>query len=223
MAWTDQAEELKSNALSISALVVTVNNESAQALAVQAQIEVRSVVNRAEAARVLYKAPYLARNKQIDASHGDWVRPLLSEDLRLAEALGNYQERERAKKAHAQACHNQNLLECEREREAACAAAATDEARDLIMEEYSRNVRDLGPRPEVEQAKGQRVSEDWDWDVTDIHLLARAFPSAVEIKVRRSVVKELLDAGVKVVGINARKVTKSSVILAKTRVIEVDT
>lgn len=75
--------------------------------------------------------------------------------------------------------------------------------------------------PTPVRAEGQTVRTEWDFEVTDIWALARAHPACVSIEARRSEVKAMLAAGVKVAGVRAWQQTKASVRTGRERVIEV--
>jgi multidrug efflux pump subunit AcrA (membrane-fusion protein) len=60
-------------------------------------------------------------------------------------------------------------------------------------------------------AQGQSVRTEWQLDIVDIWALARAHPACVTITPRLSEIKALLDAGAKVVGVSAKRVTIAGV------------
>lgn len=60
-------------------------------------------------------------------------------------------------------------------------------------------------------AQGQSVRTEWQVDIVDIWALARAHPACVTITPRMSEIKGLLDAGAKVVGVSAKRVTIAGV------------
>jgi hypothetical protein len=55
------------------------------------------------------------------------------------------------------------------------------------------------------------VREDWEITVNDLHALYRAHPFAVKLEPRLSELRQLLDAGIKVAGVTAKKITKVGV------------
>lgn len=67
------------------------------------------------------------------------------------------------------------------------------------------------------KAEGQRVRTDWEITVTNPHLLAQKHPHLCDIKPRLLDIKDELNAGRRVEGIKAERVTKSSVTVRGSR------
>ena len=63
----------------------------------------------------------------------------------------------------------------------------------------------------AQQARGQVVREEWEVKVVDARALGLAYPNAVKFEPMMGEVKRLLDSGLTLPGVIARKVTKSSV------------
>ncbi len=87
---------------------------------------------------------------------------------------------------------------------------AAQEDRDQHLERANQEIAALPVAAPI-RAEGQRVREEWNVTVTDIWMLARVHPGCVKIEPRLSEIKELLDAGVKVAGILAKKEIKAGV------------
>ncbi len=64
---------------------------------------------------------------------------------------------------------------------------------------------------------GQRIANDWEIEVVDVHTLYRCHPNCVELKPRLSEIKNLLKIGATIQGIRALAVVKSSVKLPPRR------
>jgi hypothetical protein len=126
-------------------------------------------------------------------------------DAEAAELARNQAE---AKNAEDRARCEVARLELERQQ--ALAQAASHEQLDRINEQHAQAVADLPVAAPV-RAEGQRVREEWAITVTDIWLLAKAHPVCVKIEPRLSEIKQLLDAGVKVAGVTAKREIKAGV------------
>ena len=127
----------------------------------------------------------------------------LDEESRKAAALAQSARDNKEREAAA-------ALQLEIDRQKALASAQSHDALDRINDQHSAAVADL-PTASAVRTEGQRVTESWEFEVTDIWTLARAHPACVVIAPRRSEIKSLLNAGAKVAGIRAWKETKASV------------
>lgn len=124
------------------------------------------------------------------------------------EAAAIARKASEAKNAEQRAKAEQERLELERQR--ALAEAKSHDELDRINASHAEAVAAL-PVETIQKAAGQRVVQSWDITVTDIWLLARAHPGCVKIEARLTEIKSLLDAGVKVAGVIAKRETKSGV------------
>ncbi len=155
----------------------------------------------------------------------------LEEDRRAAEqAAFREAEIQRSKleaeatvlaRALAEAKNAEDRTRCEAarlelERQQALALAASHEQLDAINDAHCRAVADLPVAAPV-RAEGQRVREEWAIVVTDIWLLAKAHPICVKIEPRLSEIKSLLEAGVKVSGVTAKREIKAGVTASRPR------
>lgn len=95
------------------------------------------------------------------------------------------------------------------------AEAKSHEALDAVNAHYSdqaaQTSADLTPAAPV-RADGQRVREDWEVTVIGLgHELAKYHPQCVKIEALVSEIKVLLNSGIEVRGVTARKIVKASV------------
>lgn len=154
---------------------------------------------------------------------------------RAAEAAARAEqqriERERIK------AEREAAEEIERKRQEALAAAKDHDELDRINEEAAEAQRIESERlraeaeqraadaaaivPKQEKADGQIVRHTWDFTITDIWTLARAHPTCVTITPRRGEIMDLLNAGVKVAGIDAKQVVKTSTRTQRNAFVEV--
>lgn len=141
------------------------------------------------------------------------------ERQKLAEA-----ERELAiKAAAAKSKLEQEALarhQIELEQQRALSEAKTHEELDRINEAANNAQAALAERPKYEPARaaGQRVVDNWDVAVTDIHLLYRAHPSCVSLVPLIGEIKSLLKAGVTPKGVRATPIVKSTTTRGKNAV-----
>lgn len=209
--FTQTAYKLRELALEASALIGRVTNVGEQAEAVSAQKTINELVSTVEKARKLCKEPVLEYGRAIDDACKKFVEELKPEQLRVAKMVGDFQQLEQAKERAAQQARNEELAKIERERAAAIAQAKSHEAVDAIQQHFDREAQ-LMPSPQMApRVEGQVVKNDWDIQVTNIWDLARAHPSCVKMEPRLSEIKELLKAGVKVAGVTATPIVKSTV------------
>jgi hypothetical protein len=136
------------------------------------------------------------------------------ENERRAQAAKLEEERRRlaAEAAQADAARRAEIakLEAEAKRQLELSAAASVAESNRINEEFNRTNAAV-PVVEIKRSEGQVVREDWDITITNEWQLARAHPTCVKLTPLLSEIRMLLDAGVKVAGVSAKRVVKSSV------------
>jgi len=216
VTWTPEAIRLKTEALEAAAVVAVVTNPVQQAAAVEAQRALKAMANDCEKARKACKEPVLEFGRRIDSSAAAFRKELDAELMRLGKAVGDFVTAQEAKRRAEEALRLKELAEIERKRLAELAKAETHDQIDAVQEKFNeaaRNVPVIAPPP---RATGQVVRDDWEITVTDIWLLARAHPGCVRIEELKSEIKALLNAGVDVKGVSAKRVTTSGVRVGRT-------
>ncbi|MBA3354989.1 MAG: hypothetical protein H0U18_03435 [Pyrinomonadaceae bacterium] len=211
-----EALEIKDSALALAGLIGRVSNAEEQESAVTAQRELKRVLKLSEDARKAAKAPVLDYGRKIDSTAEEFVKDLAVEDIRVSKLIANFQALESARVRAAEAAKQTELNALEVDRQKALADAKSHDELDRVNQEYCERVAAL-PVIAPARVEGQVVREDWEIQVTDIHTLYRAFPFAVDLKPRLSEIRQLLDAGSKVPGVSAKKVSKASVRISKER------
>jgi len=211
---TSTALALLDDALASAALVGKVRNADDQALAVDAQKQLKALMNATERSRKDVKEPVLAFGRLIDQKARDFIAEVDGEYKRVSRAVSDFQILEDQKRRAAEALKLKELARIEREREEALAAAQSIEEVDAIQHEA--NDKALAETQKVEaiqpaRVEGQIVRTDWEITVTDLILLARAHPGCVTITPKVGEIKALLNMGVTVQGVKAEKVTKAGV------------
>lgn len=213
---TLDAETLKADALESSALIFRVRNAVEHGKAVEAQTKLLGLIRGVEKTRKKLKEPVLELARQIDNKAGQFIQQLEEEGMRIGALVNEFQELERAKQVAEAQLLTDSLNRLERERAEKVSLAESVGEQDKINEEYSRKVQEAtAVTPAPVRAKGQMVKSDWDITISDINLLYRAHPTCVDLKPRVSEIKALLDAGVDVKGVTAKKAVKATVRTSK--------
>lgn len=211
--FTEAALALKANALEAAALIGKVDSPETQIPAVAAQTQLWTFIGLCEKARRAAKEAPLEFGRRIDQTHKEFVQEVKDEYLRLSEAITSFQQLEAARVRAEQQAANDRLLEIERERARELQQAKSHEQMEAIQEKFAKRAEAEAPAAPITPARapGQRVTEDWEITVVDIWLLAKAHPGCVKIEARLSEIKSLLDAGVKVAGVLAKRAIKAGV------------
>jgi hypothetical protein len=266
IAFTQEAQAMKADALATAGLIGRVSTAEENANAVEAQKELKRVLGLCEQARKLCKEPVLDFGRSIDASAKQFSADIEREFMRVTQLVADFQslEQERLRAAEAARRLEEEKLQREREmeerriREAAqaearkladeqeainkaaasarnakereeaeirqheidrqksLADARTHEQMDAAQERFNESAKAL-PVFEAARVKGQTVTEDWNVNVTDIHLLYRHHPNCVTLTPLLSEIKALVKAGTIPKGVRAEKVVKSTVRVAPER------
>lgn len=206
------AQYAKEEAMLAASFIQTVTDPPSQEKAVLAQTDIHRLLALVEEDRREVKAPVLEYGRAIDVAAKKFSEELKQEQLRLSQLIGTFQEQENARARAVQQAENERLTALEREKAALLAKATTEQQVDKIQEQFNlRAQQESIAVPKPARVEGQRVTEDWEVTVTDIWALARAHPMAVKIEPRMSEIKTILNAGQKVAGVTAKRITKSSV------------
>lgn len=223
VSFSESVTEARDLVLSRCGLIGRVTNAAEQTKAVAAQSELAQIVSEVERTRKQVKQPLLDFERRIDDAARKFRAECDPELLRLSELIGDYQALEQEKQRAAERLKQENITGLERDRATELATAKSHDEADAINERYTDKAQLLAEKPAVllPRAKGQVVKSDWEITVTDLWLLAKAHPTCVKITPLNSEIKLLLDADVKVSGVTAERVTKSSVRVRQQRTVEV--
>jgi hypothetical protein len=211
---TPEAVQLKDGALESSVLIARVANRTECDIAVNAQKELVRVEKLFEEARVAATKPLLEAQRALKAVVDKHKQEIAEEKLRISKLIGDFEALELAKARAAEVARRKELDEIERQKEEALAKASSHEELDRIHEEANRRAAEV-PTVEVKKTPGQVVTEDWEFEVTDIHTLYRAHPLCVQLTERRQEIRQLLNAGIIPAGVRAKKIVKSGVRLGR--------
>jgi len=212
---TDLVKEMEDQALTCASTVLTVTDARTQQMAVTAQTElaryVKAVTNAAEEA----KAPLNQIRGKIIALHKELVAKAQEEGARVGALIADFQIAEEARVAAARRLAEAKASVLEKELDQKIAQAQSLSEIEALRDESRAELAAAAPPIEPIRAPGQVVKEELEVQVFDIWLLARSMPSCVKIEPRLSEIKSLLNAGVKVPGVNAVKKTVAGVRLGR--------
>lgn len=236
--FTESAKAARTDALCASANITEVVDPASQDSAVAAQKILRNFLRSVEKARKEAKEPVLAAGIALDDATKEFTKRPLAEEVRIARLVGDYQqaEAEKLREAQRKAAAEQDRIERERaeavakaeaEAKAAMAAAKDEEERKAAaarleaekvrQDEFSQQQKEAVPEVIAPaKAAGQSVREEWEITRINEFALMKARPDLVrkvEFDVRS--IKEELNRGVKLPGVEAQLFTKSTVRLGR--------
>jgi chromosome segregation ATPase len=221
ISWTEKANALKEEALTVAAGVGKVVDAASNQRAVEAMQSLAAILKQVEAARKACKEPVLTFGKKIDEAAKAFIEELTTEQWRLSQLVGAFQEIENKRALAARQAENERLAKIERERQAELAKATTHEQMDKVDEKFNNRVQQEQPQPIAPiRAEGQRVEQVINFEVFDIGALYAAKPQCVKMEPKAVEIKALLKAGVQLPGVRSWKETKASVRVPGQRVIE---
>lgn len=211
--YTETALVRKHFALAGAEIVKSIETANDQQLAVTVQKVLAELINQAKEEVKAAKAPAKSFIAFIDDVSGKFLSELEHERDRLTRLVGDFQALEEARVRAEKQIQNDKLLALERERAAEIALAKSHDELDSIQAKYAEKAAleaNSAPAQAIREP-GQIVRQDWEILISDIHLLYRAHPVCVKLTALTGEIKSLLDAGVKVAGVTATKITKAGV------------
>lgn len=214
--FTLATEQARDNALLAIRAIPAVDSIETQAALTKALQPAVDLLAEIEAGRKRWVAPFLTEQRRANDAAKAMSAPLLDEVTRRNAELGSFQALQRRKAESARIAAELELSELNRKRHEALAQAESHDEVDAINTDHDNQAQAVSLAEPVVAAE-QKVKEDWEVTVTDIHKLYSAQPTTCSVPIPRlSVIKTLLDAGVNVPGVVAKKVVVSK--LHKTRV-----
>jgi cell division septum initiation protein DivIVA len=211
VAFTDEAKRLVSVALEKSALIGRVSNKDENAVAFEAQkslVEVKGQIEKA-AQELIDKANEF--KKHVWKQRDELLTEVTPDLARVSALLGDFAALEQAKQQAAERLRNEELAALDRQRAEALAQVKSHDAMDAVNEHFDNKARDVAPPPVAVRTEGQRVTNDWDIQVMDIHALYRFHPNCVKLEPLLSEIKNILKAGGTVKGVTAKPIVKAGV------------
>lgn len=216
ISFTPEAQLMLTEALESAAMIAKVDSAISQELAVDAQKSLARITKLVEDARKEVKAPVIAFGKAIDDAAKTFVKSATEELTRVSTLIGDFHQAELAKQRSAEAAQKAELDKVEKAREEALSKADTIDQREAIREEYAQ-LAAVTQTPTVAPARveGQRIVEDWEFEVVNPAVLAQMHPTLVKIEPRKSEIKDALKMGQTIQGIRAWKTTRATVRLER--------
>jgi len=211
VSWTGEAVALRDEALAKAGVITAVTNQAELEACVSAHVQVRIMRAEAERARKECKQPVLDFGRTIDGSAKEFVKPLAIEDERLSRLASDYEAVQAQQRRAVEALRLADLADIERRKQEQLAQAQTIEEIDDIQERAGEEARAAAAPLQSVRAEGQVVREDWEITITDIWALAKASPACVNMEPRLIHIKALLNGGVKLPGVEAKKIINSTV------------
>lgn len=206
------AYQLRDQALAACALLGEVTDEAGKDVWVKAQTALKELIDECERSRKAVKEPVLDLGRTIDALAKDYRSKLDSEYWRGCVEVGNYEALQLAKLRAAHSAQAKDLSDIEKRRWEGIANAKSEQEIEAINYRYAQEQAVLQSQlPVIQRLDNQRVTEDWEVEVTNVHALYMAAPQCVKLEPKLLEIKLLLKAGITPPGITAKKVTKSTV------------
>lgn len=219
---TESCQAIIDEALSAGALIGAVRNAEENQAAVEAQLKIKGVMKEIEGAHRAAKDPLVQLGRKLDQIKTTLLVDLEREYGRIGNCAAEFALAEKRRVDAERRLAQEALEKLEREKAQALAAApATLEAQEKIREDFSRRQAAELPLPSAPtRAQSQRVREDWDIQVIDLIQFARwalyAAPQCMDIEVRKTAVKEMLNGGMKEIpGLKCEKTSKAGVSLPR--------
>ena len=219
-AATDAAQQLIEEALAVGALIGAVRTPEENEDAAKAQLALKSVRKQIESAYRAAKDPLVKLGRACDQTFQALVNEIDHEDGRIGHLVEEFAMAERRRVAAEQALAKEKMDKLEAEKHAAIAATPDPVQQSNLLEHFSRRAAMEAPAPAApSRAPGQKIREDWDIKVQDIIETAKwalmtSRWDVIKIEVRLSVVKELLNGGMrKIPGLDCKLVPKAGVVL----------
>lgn len=210
---TPRGEELILDTLSTAGMVGRVSTPEENEASVKSELAIKALLKQMEDLRVELTRPALEHQRKLKAFFDQKGAELRAELQRLTRLSGDWIQLQEKKRQAEENARREELTRLEREREAAIAAATSHEEVEAVQAHFNDRaaVEAVPPPPIATVAKGQSAKPDWEWEIIDVHMFARCYPSCVKIEDKASEIKALLRAGAKMTeaqGIRVRQITK---------------
>lgn len=203
---------LRDEAVGMAALITRVDSPESNETAAAAAKECGELRRLAARAHKEAKAPIIKCGRDLDAKLDEATAALSAEESRLAHLTGDYvagieaQRRAALAAAEAAARAEENKLQ-----EALSKTADIDEQqriREAAAFAAQQRGQELAPMPT--RAAGQSLREEWTIEIINAHELCAwaaktGMVSCLKIEIRKTEMVAILDRGIVVPGLNAKK------------------
>lgn len=213
---TEWIRSLEMEMLARSQTVVKVDSAEDQQKAVEAQHGLARYLRKIQEAETKAKEPLNQLRKKI----GDLCKELSAraeaEGNRLGAMVSQFQIEEKLRQGAARRLADESASALEKERDRLLSQAKSLPEIETIQNEFRDQLAaEAKPVLPIARSNGQVVREEWEIEIFDLITLFRAHPFCCKITPVISEIKQLLDMGIDVHGVRAKKVTKSGVRLKK--------
>lgn len=208
---TPEALRARNEALSLGAFIGRVQSASENEFAVKAVMSLHEAIKAAEETYDRLNRPMLDCQKTLREAVKNYTAPMREEKLRVETLCADFLALEVARAKSEEAARNEGLSALEKERAERKASAKTHDELDAIDEEFNERLRREFPPAAIAKAGRQTFREEWDVEVIDPLKLAKAHPQCVKMTPMRSEITQLLDAGLTLPGVIAKKVPRAGV------------
>lgn len=205
-----EAKAIRTQAMILAVEIDSVTDAESQAKAVEAQQALQNVLNAIEKDRRAIGTVIECRQRAINAKAREFVANVVEQKERIGALVSGFH----ARRLSIRAALNEELTMMEHKREAELAVAPDIETREEIRERYAEAAETASleaAKKEPPQAPGQTVREDWEIEIIDLHLLATRHRTLVNIEPRIAEIKQALNEGRMVHGIEFKKVVVAGV------------
>jgi len=186
----ESALALREEVLACANLIWAVTNKATHDTAIQAQQDIKALLDATEKSRVALKAPVLKLGRDIDATAAGFAEELQKAYARIDRLVCEWQSAERARQAEIEALRQKELDALK----ASLPAPATRQEFDSQQRMLEDAAASLGPTVPVHLAAGQNVKEEWHYVVEDIQRLYGAYGiRLVKLEERRREILELIN------------------------------
>lgn len=206
-------------AVESASLICRVSSEFENTMCLDAMTRLKTVIKQTEEARKECVEPVWNFKQEIDSKFKSFSSPAQLEYNRIAQLAADFAELERSRLLAQQNADRLRLdaeaSEREKERQKALAGAKTEGAQDAVNAHFNQlaqeSPQNLPVTPAPVRAEGQRTTFEWQITVTDAHQLYRFHANCCKLIPILAEIKTLLDAGIEVKGVTAKKVAKVGV------------
>lgn len=214
---TQWIAELEKDVLARAESITQVTNAEEQEQAVAAQAGLAMYVRRVQTAEEKAKRPLNDLRKKILDLSKALTANADEAGNRIGALVADFQTAEKIRVAAARRVQDLVASALEQERDQRLSEAQSVNEQDQIRGEFNELIAAEAKPVETARTDGQVIKEDWEITVNNIFDLFRAHPGCCKITPLVSEIKTLLNMGVKVHGVNAKKITTASVRLVKER------
>lgn len=214
---TERVKAWEVEVLAQAALIGKVTNAQENEIAVAAQAALHAYYKAVTDAEEAAKKPLNQLRAEVIRVGKELRAEVDAEGHRIAQLTGDWVEQERVRLVAEQRLASAEADELEKRMNRELAVPGlTIEQQDGIREQFGEErAMTLSKPVELARAAGQVLKADWEITVDNTDVLYLKHPQCVELKPKLGVIKDMLNLGITISGITAKKITRSSIRLTK--------